>query len=714
MKMRLIGLFLFSTAFVVAASVSHPAAGQTQKLSVEDAVLGRGGELYPDRIGQWHWVPNGGWSHVEDNTLKVNARNGKPTLELSAQTLGEVMGKELKRFPAHTWLAPGSFRFNQGNNWYRFDFKRKAVETLFELPENAENIHFSDDGQRVAWTQDNNVYLSAGGSFVQVTDHPEGVVAGQAIARYEFGIGEGLFWSPDGMAVAFYEKDERHVTTYPLADYSKTPAEHTPIVYPMAGGHSEYASLGVYHIKLRKTVYIDANNGVKDDSYYITNVAWAPDGQSLLAAIVSRDQNTLKLTRFDASTGEVVATLLTETDSKYVEPEKPAIFFPNETGEFLWFSEKSGFNNLYWHTADGSLKAHTKADFAIDEFLGFGPKAAYCVVAGYGPSPVERHIYKVSFPDMAMTKITRQAGTHSAKLAPDGERLLDEWSSLEVPHRAEMVQVTGKIERVLLVSDNPLADYRIGKVELGTLKANDGTDLHYRVVYPPNFDNSRRHPAVVYVYNGPHVQLVTNSWQGGAPLWMHSLAGEGYVVFSIDGRGSANRGKDFEQAIHRRLGTVEVDDQMAGVNWLRSQRFIDDSRMAVHGWSYGGFMTTSLMLKQPGVFKAGIAGGPVIDWNLYEVMYTERYMDSPQDNPTGYEDAQLTRYVDRLQGKLLMIHGTDDDVVVMQHNMRFLTACIEQGKLVDFFVYPGHAHNVRGKDRVHLIKKVFDYIFEHI
>lgn len=706
--------FLLPAVVLIALTVSHPAAGQTQKLSVEDAVLAKGGALNPERIAQWKWVPNGGWSIVEDNTLKVNARNGKPTLELSAQTLGEAMGKELSRFPSHSWMGPGLLRFNQGNTWYSFDFKRKTVKTLFELPANAANLAFSDDGQRVAWTEGNNVHLSAGGDFTQVTDHPEGIVAGQAIARYEFGISEGLFWSPDGLALAFYEKDERHVTKYPLADYSKTPAEYVPIAYPMAGSHSEYASLGIYHVKLRKTVYIDANSGVKDDSYYITNVAWTPDSKSIFAAIVSRDQNTMKLIRFDAATGAAQETLLTENDPKYVEPEQAAIFFPDGSGDFLWFSEKSGFNNLYHHGPDGTEKARTTADFVIDEFLGFGPEARYCVVAGYGPSPIERHIYKVSFPDMGLTKITRQSGTHRAQLAPDGERLFDEWSSLETPYRAEMIQVNGKMERVLKISENPLVDYRIGKVELGTLAADDGTELHYRVVYPPNFDDSRRHPALVYVYNGPHVQLVTNSWQGGAPLWMHSLAGEGYVVFTVDGRGSANRGKDFEQAIHRQLGNIEIDDQMAGVKWLKSQRFIDDSRLAVHGWSYGGFMTTSLMLKQPGVFKVGVAGGPVIDWNLYEVMYTERYMDSPADNPTGYEDAQLTRYVDRLQGKLLMIHGTDDDVVVMQHNMRFLTACIEQGKLVDFFAYPGHAHNVRGKDRVHLMKKIFDYIFAHI
>ena len=313
-----------------------------------------------------------------------------------------------------------------------------------------------------------------------------------------------------------------------------------------------------------------------------------------------------------------------------------------------------------------------------------------------------------------MKKMNRTNGSHRVQLSHDGSYILDQWSSLTVPGKTELLNASGKMMGVLHTAEDPLINKETGKVDLMEIKAKDGTMLHARMVTPPNFDKSKRYPVLVYVYNGPHVQLVRNTWNGGAPLWMNSLAGDGFIVFSLDGRGSDNRGKEFEQAIHRNLGTIESQDQLDGVEFLKSLPYVDSERMAVHGWSYGGFMTTSLMLKSPGTFQVGVAGGPVIDWNYYEVMYTERYMDSPEQNPEGFNEANLKNFVGNLEGKLLMIHGTVDDVVVMQHNMSFLTACVDEGVQLDFFVYPGHPHNVRGKDRVHLMTKVINYIKENL
>jgi dipeptidyl-peptidase-4 len=267
---------------------------------------------------------------------------------------------------------------------------------------------------------------------------------------------------------------------------------------------------------------------------------------------------------------------------------------------------------------------------------------------------------------------------------------------------------------VLLKSEDRLKNYNVGTTEIFNINANNGTSLYCRLIKPSNFDPEKKYPVVVYVYNGPHVQLVTNSYLGGSSLWMNYLAEQGYLVFTVDGQGSAHRGKEFEQIIHRQLGTQEMADQLAGVEWLKKQSYVNPARMAVHGWSFGGFMTTSLMLRAPGTFKVGVAGGPVIDWRLYEIMYTERYMDTPQENTEGYDLSNCTNRADKLQGKLLMIHGADDNVVVLQHNMRFLKACVDKKIPVDFFVYPGHEHNVRGKDRVHLMNKIITYITDNL
>ena len=686
-----------------------------QTLTVEEAVMGQYGEFAPSSLSQLQWTKRKGiYSHVKEETLVMTqAKSGRAQLSLKLEDLNSALGLEMKRFPRISWKETNAFEFSHSGAWYRYDVKSKKGNKMQERPENSANHSFSERGT-MAFTRDNNLYLLLNGKEVQVTNHPEGIVAGQAIARYEFGITQGIFWSPDGSKLGFYEKDERNVTEYPLVDMTTTPATHTPIRYPMAGSTSEIASFGIYDLRSRTTTYLNVNREVKDDSFYITNAAWTEDGTHLVAAIVNREQNDMKLMQFDAGSGEVDKVLFSESHAAYVEPEHPIIPIPNSDGDFLWFSERDGFNNLYRYSATGKMEGNSSATFPITDFVGFAPKNDACYVVGHGPDPKETHLYRLDLTSFNLQKITKTAGSHNASVSEGGAYILDSWSSLEVPRKQTLLTSSGKMVRDLHTADNPLDDRTIGKTEFLTIKAKDGTDLEARMITPPNMDSRKKYPVVVYVYNGPHVQLVRNTWMGAAPLWMHSLAGDGYIVFTVDGRGSSNRGRDFEQAVFRKLGTLEMQDQLAGAEYLKSLPYVDADRMAVHGWSFGGFMTTSLMLREPGTFKVGVAGGPVIDWSLYEVMYTERYMDTPQENPKGYDTALLTNYVDQLEGDLLMIHGTVDDVVVMQHNMRFLEACVSEGVQVDFFVYPGHPHNVRGKDRVHLMTKVIDYIKDHL
>ncbi|MBL7942916.1 MAG: prolyl oligopeptidase family serine peptidase, partial [Flavobacteriales bacterium] len=439
-------------------------------------------------------------------------------------------------------------------------------------------------------------------------------------------------------------------------------------------------------------------------------LAWDPSGNTIYVAWLNRATNEMRMVTFDASSGQEVATLFTESDEQWCEPEQPVRFIPGKPNEFLWFSRRNGFLNLYHYETGGRLLGATQATFEITDIIGFDAGATCVFVHARGIRPTESNVYRITLVDMKMNLCGATAGTHHAILSGSGKYLLDMYSSLDIPLNTELIDSTGKTVRLLLQSKNPLKDKLYGKTELFSIKGKDGTDLWCRLIKPTNFDPKKKYPVLVYVYNGPHVQLVTNNWLGGASLWMNYFAEEGYLVFTVDGRGSANRGEKFEQAIYRQLGTVEVEDQLAGVDWLKNQAFVDPARLAVHGWSYGGFMTTSLMLKSPDTFKVGVAGGAVIDWNLYEVMYTERYMDTPTQNPEGYKNADLTQYVKNLKGKLLMIHGMDDDVVVLQHHTKFVKACVDNKVQINTFLYPGHPHNVRGKDRVHLIQQVLDYV----
>lgn len=693
-------VLLFTITIVGLSSIAQ--------LTVEEAVMARSKGLTPDRLSQLQWMGDTDKvTHVEDNELIVIDLKGKSKTLLTLDKLNKALPSPMKRFPYISWENATSFSFDKDGERLTYNLKSRKLTSKM-LPEDAENMDSTDDGKH-AFTRLNNLYVQSGKATQTVTNHPEGIVAGQAIARYEFGIGKGTFWSPNGQLLAFYEKDERHVTDYPLVDYSTTPASLNEIKYPMAGSHSEHAACGIYNTNNGNTVYLQIQR-LQEDEFYITNLAWTPDNRSVLVAIVNRDQNSMELQQFNASNGELMKVLFRERDPRYVEPEHPAIFLPNDPSKFLWFSERNGFDNLYLYDLNGKELANTEAAFPLTSFVGFSDDGSTAFAMGTGTNATEMHLFSIDLKTMAMNKVTKTAGVHYVTMNESGEYFIDRYSNLDVAGRTEIINKTGKIVARIHDSKDPLADRKSGTVELMELTSDDGVKLHARMIKPSDFDPSKRYPVLVYVYNGPHVQLVNNRWNGGAPLWMNSLAEDGFIVWSLDGRGSDNRGRDFEQAIHRQLSVFEMQDQLTGVKWLQEQKYVDAERMAVHGWSYGGFMTTSLMLKSPKTFKVGVAGGPVIDWNYYEVMYTERYMDQPSQNPEGYAAANLKNHVKNLEGDLLMIHGTVDDVVVMQHNMTFLQTCVNEGVQVDFFAYPGHPHNVRGKDRVHLMTKVIDYI----
>jgi dipeptidyl-peptidase-4 len=701
--------FILLCTFFLNLSVSAQ-----QKLTLEEAVTGQFRQFAPTTVQQLQWVPGADlYSYVKDETLLVAAiKQGTADRKILAlPELNTMLGNgDLKRFPTIQWLSIERFFFEDKNAFWEVDLKLKKAQKVSSYPADGANVDFHSKSRRTAYTKNNNLYITFNQKEIALTNEPSHMVCGQSISRNEYGISKGTFWSPDGAKLAYYIKNESNVTDYPLVDFTTTPASSKTIKYPMAGGKSEIVYVGVYDVASSQTVRLKMGRLPESDQYYMTNLSWSPDGKSIYVAWLNRTTTDMRFVAFDASTGMETATLFSEHDDRWVEPLFPAYFIPGSPNQFIWISQRDGFNNLYVYDTKGTLLKQTKAKFDVTEFLGFDFDGKHAFVMGTGSNPTESRAYKISLSDMSMTDMTPIAGTHVVKVSENGQFVIDQYSSLTVPNTINLNTTEGRMIRNVHTAPNPYSGKSIGKTELFTIPGPDATELWCRLIKPTNFDATKKYPVLVYVYGGPHAQMNTNSWLGGASLWMNQLAEEGYIVFTLDNRGSANRGKKFQQIIHRQLGTAEMEDQLAGVEWLKKQTFVDASRMAVHGWSFGGFMTTTLMLKSPETFKVGIAGGPVIDWSMYEVMYGERYMDTPQENPQGYQNSNLTNHVKNLKGKLLMIHGMDDDVVVMQHNVNFLKACVDNKVQVDFFAYPGHAHNVRGKDRVHLITKIVDYI----
>ncbi|HEY8388253.1 MAG TPA: DPP IV N-terminal domain-containing protein [Parasegetibacter sp.] len=700
---------------------------QKKQLTMEDAFLNARTTLAPENLRQLKWIKNSDYLSyvVRKNGVDIlmkRAAIGSAESELvTLTTLNEAARNfdanlRFQAFPQVEWISETQFLFDIPGKQLRYDITAKTLTLHREkaLPAGAENIDINPVKGQIAFTIKNNLYVSDGKTHTAVTsDTNEGIVNGQSVHRQEFGITKGTFWSPNGNLLAFYRMDETMVTDYPIIDWSAKPAKNVNIKYPMAGGKSHEVTLGVFNPSTRQTIYIETG---EPKEQYLTNIAWSPDERYVYIAVLNRGQDHMKLNQYDATTGKFVKTIFEERDEKYTEPLQPMVFVPNKPNWFIWQSQRDGFNHLYLYDINGKLiRQLTKGEWVVTNFAGFDPRSEKAFFTSTINSPITRDFCSVSLADGKITRISSGTGTHTSFLNDKATMVLDHFSSTTVPRKWAVYNTSGKELSVVLEAANPLKDYQLGEMSIFTIKSNDNFDLYCRLYKPVNFDSTKKYPVIVYQYGGPHAQLINNTWNGGTgDLWFQHLAGKGYVVFTVDTRGSANRGKAFEQATFRRLGEAEMEDQLAGVKYLKSLPYVDASRIGLIGWSYGGFMTTSLMVKHPGVYKVAVAGGPVMDWSFYEIMYTERYMDTPQENPDGYKNSTLANFVDNLKGRLLLIHGTQDNVVVWQHSIMFVKEAVTKGKLIDYMIYPGYEHNVGGKDRVHLFNTITRYFDDHL
>jgi dipeptidyl-peptidase-4 len=691
--------------------VSFTASAQQKTISMNDAFMNSA--LMPQNLKYLQWLTDGvhysyvGKKNAEECLIVSSAKSKNDTVLYAA-----ALNPGVKTLPIFSWLTNEELLFNDGATYKALNYKSKITSTKLVIKDNAANQEWNADKSTMAYTVDNNLYYSNSEKSVPITNETnKDIVNGQAVHRNEFNIMKGIFWSPSNDKIAFYRMDQTMVTDYPLVDISSTPAKLNSIKYPMAGQSSHEVSVGVYSVRAAKTIFLKIA-GPKDQ--YLTNIAWSKDGKSIYVAVVSRSYQEMNLNQYDANTGDFIKTLFTEKDEKYVEPNEPMIFLSN--GNFIWHSERDGYRHLYLYSKEGKLiKQITSGNWVVVDFLGLDAKEKTAYYTSTENSPINRDLFSVDLKTNKRTRLTSEQGTHAVTLNAQATSFIDNYSNTETPRVIQLISTKGVKEKSLLVSTNPLKDYSLGEMNISSIKAADGkTDLFTRIFKPTNFDATKKYPVVIYVYAGPHVQLISNSWLGGANLWFQVMAEKGFIVYTVDSRGTMFRGRDFEQATHRNLGKVELADQLKGVDYLKSLSYVDTNRIGVHGWSFGGFMTTSMMTKANKVFKVGVAGGPVIDWSMYEIMYTERYMDTPNENPEGYKESNLMNFADQLKGRLLMIHGTVDDVVVWQNSQAFVKKCVDKGVLLDYFVYPGHPHNVKGKDRVHLYNTVTRYFEDHL
>ena len=653
----------------------HPENNSGKLLTMEEAVMGIG--TRPATVRAF-WLDNDTYATMEGRELKAFKASTGEAVEYKPESRGAARGMSVAR---------GSVLSSKGV---------------------------------AAYTKGQSLYINDGNEVCVAESENNQITYGQSVSRNEFGINGGIFWSPSGEKLAFYRKDESRVTDFPLLDINTRTGTLMSIKYPMNGMESEEIKLGIYDLASKSTVWCD----VSDFGYdrYLCDISWSPDDKYVLIQVLDRTQKHMRLNMYRASDGAFVRTVLTEDDPRYVEPSDP-VYFLKGSYSFIYRTDvRDGYRNLYLCDTLGTVRRLTAVDADVEYVGNDGTNVFYTSAE---VSPVENHLFKISVTGLKSRKgtesvakakfgkpvrLTSDEGWHSVSLNEDFSKFIDIFSSFNVPSVTQIRTTGGKVLLEIGRAQDPLTSFKTGKVMLGTVKSADGKyDNWYRLLLPPDFDSSKKYPVILYVYGGPHSQLVKNSWLGSISMWELLMAQRGHIVYIQDNRGTSNRGAEFEKAIHKRCGQNEMADQMVGINMLKSLPFVDSERIGVHGWSYGGFMTISLMTHYPETFKVGVAGGPVIDWKWYEIMYGERYMETEETNLDGFKETSLIENASNLKGKLLICQGAIDNTVVWEHSLSFVQKCIENGTQLDYFPYPRSEHNVFGRWRIHLMDKVTDY-----
>mgnify|MGYP003488670002 FL=1 len=711
-------LFAALVAFTSIMATTPISAQELKQFTLED--LNFGGENYrkfiPERLYTTWWGDQLMYQDVEESGL-IDMKTGKKRALFTLDDInGKTDGEKVRTLQRVSFPYPDKTLALVQSKTTRMLFDWSKCEVVWKQTcEGETETHWNKTSRTSAYVKDNQLWITnAEGKTKQLTtDGSREIVYGQAVHRNEFGIEEGIFWAPDGNRFAFYRMDQSMVTDYPQVNTFERVATYEPDKYPMLGMTSHKVTVGIYDCTNGNIQYLKAGDPT---NRYFTNIAWSPDSKTVYMFELNRLQNDCQLVSYDATSGNKLKELYREKSDKYVEPMHPIVFLPWDSKQFVMQSQKDGYNHLYiYNIGTGAIRQLTKGNFVVEDFCGFNTKNKSVIIATNEANPIQRNIYTVDVKSGKRKALDNGRGCHNASLSKSGQWIVDMYSEPDVPRNYDLVATANAKSLRLLTSKDPWKGYQQPIFESGSIKAADGTtDLYWRMVKPADFDASKKYPTVVYVYGGPHAHNVEASWHWYSRSWETYMAQKGYIVFILDNRGSENRGLEFEQATWHKLGKVEMLDQMKGVDYLKSLPYVDANRLGVHGWSYGGFMTISLMTNYPDVFKVGVAGGPVIDWKWYEVMYGERYMGTPDTNKEGIEACSLIPMAKNLKGKLQIIIGMNDPTVVPQQALSFIDACTEAGTQPDFFVYPGEGHNMMGHKSVHLHERITQYFEDYL
>jgi dipeptidyl-peptidase-4 len=713
---------VFLSAFALVAILSPSCAAQQaaaapgKALTVEriysqpslSGRLTRGLVWTPDGKALSYFETKGSGKEARTELWVMDAANGERRLLVASDKLESILPVDTsrptqatglgRRAPSqYQWAPDGAGILFQGSTALAWlDVKSQTTRTLVSGKATLVDPKISPDGRNVSFVRDHNVWLMnlADGKERAVTQGgTEEIRKGELDWVYpeELDIKTAYWWSPDSSAIAYLEMDERKVSQYPLVDFSSPSGEAEMERYPTAGGANPIVRVFVASLTGVESRAMDI--GAETD-IYIPRVNWLTDSKHLAIQRFNRTQTALDLLIADSTTGKT-RTVLSENDANWINVSDD-LYFLKDGKRFLWSSERSGYRHLYLYDLEGKQLAQlTKGEWEVSAVDAVDEAKGLVYLTATEKSPLERHLYRLALDGTGFTRLTKDEGTHAAVLAPNAAAFYDTYSNAATPPRQDLDRADGS--RVATINENKiaeLADYHLSPMEFLTVKSRDGVQLNASIIKPPDFHPQTKYPVLVYTYGGPHAQVVRNGWGGANFLWHQLMAQKGYIIFSLDNRGSGGRGHAFETPLHFRMGAQELLDQRDGVQYLKALPYVDSNRIGVWGWSYGGYMTLHAMFEAGDDFKAGFAGGPVTDWRYYDTIYTERYLGLPQKNEKGYQDSSPVKYAIQLKGKLLIAHGTGDDNVHFANTLAVINDLIEAGKYVEVLAFPGRGHGV--------------------
>lgn len=701
--------FIPFTIFTLYGIISFSLQLQSQKVATfEDLIYGG---MWTNTPRQFEWIDNENCSYMFKGEMFEVDSKGKSKVLFTPKQLSEIVGHEISSISQYKWEDENKMWFASDSSCYWIHISEKKLLSSVKLLESVDSIHYK--AGKIAYSFRGNVYIaSSDGVNVKVTENKPSVRSGVVPYRNEFGGKEGNIWSNSAEKLLFYTVDERKVPVYPLVDYMAEYATVIPLRYPFAGGIMEKTDMFIYDTKKQNTVQLQTR--ALPYAYY-TNISWTPDDTYITTFALNRGQDSLSCLLFNAETGKLHKKLFEITDRRYVEPECPPLFIDGEN--FLFLNEKDGYNHFYKANINSSdIIQLTKGEWEVFDYLNMSDDKSFTYFSGNSKKDkASCFVYQLNNQTGGVKILTPDKGVHNGVISPNGAKIVDSYST---PSQFSKVEIGGIFEKkkpVLFEVLKPDEGLKYPTVEFFSLKSPETKEsLYGKVLKPADFSPDKKYPVVIYVYNGPHLQLVTNDWLGGFGVYEQLLATKGYIVYSIDGRGSYGYGFDFESIIHRQNGIPQLQDQLQLLDYIKKQPFVDTGRIGVLGWSFGGYMTINMMVHSKGDVKAGVAGAPVTDWRFYEVMYGERYMDTPAENTEGYKKTSLLNKAKYLKGDLLIINGGVDYIVVPQNSMQFIQNCVTKNIAVDYFYYPPHDHHVRGRDRLHLIYKITNYFDENL